>query len=211
MPKALASFGASHRTVNYEVGCLRGILKHYGVWAPVADRVKHLKERHDVGKAVAPDDEAKLIAACEVSHSPALLPLFVLAMDTGVRASEIRALRRKDLRIEWQANQPIGEWKSAWHKACTTVRVSYRWHDLRHTFVSRLAENPNVSEETIRSLAGHVSRQMLQRYSHIRVQAKREAIRLLEGQIRAQNSTTQDELIRRDSPHNPPQARQDTR
>jgi hypothetical protein len=29
--------------------------------------------------------------------------------------------------------------------------VHSRWHDLRHTFVSRLAENLAVSEETIRS------------------------------------------------------------
>jgi hypothetical protein len=37
-----------------------------------------------------------------------------------------------------------------------------------------------VSEETIRALAGHVSKQMLQRYSHIRAQAKRDAISALE-------------------------------
>ncbi|HEY6418246.1 MAG TPA: hypothetical protein VIX59_04515 [Candidatus Binataceae bacterium] len=42
-----------------------------------------------------------------------------------------------------------------------TAKVDYRWHDLRHTFVTRLAENPSVSEETIRALAGHVSRRML--------------------------------------------------
>ena len=49
-----------------------------------------------------------------------------------------------------------------------------------HTFISRLAENANISEQTIRSLAGHVSRQMLERYSHIRSQAKQAAIRALE-------------------------------
>jgi len=43
-----------------------------------------------------------------------------------------------------------------------------------------LAENPNVSEQTIRALAGHVSRQMLERYSHIRSQAKQAAIQALE-------------------------------
>ena len=58
--------------------------------------------------------------------------------------------------------------------------VDYRWHDLRHTFITRLAENPNVSEETIKALAGHVSRRMLERYSHIRTRAKEDAIRTLE-------------------------------
>jgi len=46
--------------------------------------------------------------------------------------------------------------------------------------VSRLAENPTISEETIRALAGHVSREMLSRYAHIRAQAKRAAIASLE-------------------------------
>jgi hypothetical protein len=37
-----------------------------------------------------------------------------------------------------------------------------------------------VGEQTIKALAGHVSRQMLERYSHIRSQAKQAAIQALE-------------------------------
>jgi integrase len=77
------------------------------------------------------------------------------------------------------SNQPIGEWKKAWLLACRDAGVRYRWHDCRHSFISRLAENPQISEETIRSLAGHVSKRMLERYSHIRPQAKRDAIAML--------------------------------
>lgn len=77
-------------------------------------------------------------------------------------------------------DKPTSEWKSAWQTARTKSGLDYRWHDLRHSFVSRLAENPHVSEETIRSLAGHVSRRMLERYSHIRTHAKRAAILSLE-------------------------------
>jgi integrase len=76
--------------------------------------------------------------------------------------------------------RPLGEWKKAWGIACGKVGVRYRWHDLRHTFISRLAENPNVSEETLKALAGHVSKRMLERYSHIRTKAKRAAIAALE-------------------------------
>ena len=54
----------------------------------------------------------------------------------------------------------------------------------KNTFVSRLAENPHVSEETIKALAGHVSKRMLERYSHIRTEAKRAAIRSLEADFR---------------------------
>src|ERR1019366_5922945 len=79
----------------------------YGLWAQVADRVKHLRERHDVGKAISSDDEGKLLSACEVSHSTALLPLFVLSLDTGLRASEVRSLQRKDLLVRWDAGRIV--------------------------------------------------------------------------------------------------------
>ena len=79
-------------------------------------------------------------------------------------------------------SRPIGSWNTAWYTVRRKTEIHYRWHDLRHTFVSRLAENPNVSEETIRALAGHVSQRMLQRYSHIRVQPKKAAIASLDRQ-----------------------------
>ena len=47
--------------------------------------------------------------------------------------------------------------------------------------ITKLAENPAVSEETIRQLAGHVSKDMLKRYAHIRDRARRDAIATLEG------------------------------
>jgi len=79
-----------------------------------------------------------------------------------------------------ELEEPVRSWHRAWRKILKDAKLHYRWHDLRHTFVTRLAENPNVSEETIRALAGHVSKEMLSRYSHIRVKAKREAITALE-------------------------------
>jgi integrase len=82
-------------------------------------------------------------------------------------------------------DEPIGQWKKAWKDACTTAGVRYRWHDLRHTFITRLAERPQISEQTIMSLAGHVSRSMLARYSHIRNQAKQSAIEALEMEASA--------------------------
>jgi integrase len=244
--------GRSGRTINYEIGTLRTILKSRGLWAPIGERVRAMRERHDIGRAVSRGDEEKLLDAIAQSDSPALMPLFVFAMDTGLRASESRALTLTDFELSWQKGKivtgrlvvpkskteagkgrliplsrrvcvalslwlsrfpearaesyvfpyhriacrggfgehhlydinlerPIGSWKRAWKYACRKACVHYRWHDLRHTFVSRLAENPAVSEETIRALAGHVSKQMLQRYSHIRTHAKEAAIAGLEN------------------------------
>ena len=50
-----------------------------------------------------------------------------------------------------------------------------RFHDLRHTAITKLAES-QASDQTIMAIAGHVSQQMLEHYSHIRVAAKRIAL-----------------------------------
>jgi integrase len=71
-------------------------------------------------------------------------------------------------------------YKTAFNTARRKAAVDYRLYDARHTFVTRLAENSKVSEETIRQLAGHVSPLMLARYAHIRAQARRDAIATLE-------------------------------
>jgi hypothetical protein len=52
--------GKLGRSVNAEVAVLRQILKHFGLWAPLSDRVRSLRERQDVGRAVDRDDERKL-------------------------------------------------------------------------------------------------------------------------------------------------------
>ena len=62
-----------------------------------------------------------------------------------------------------------------WDQLRAATGVRCRLHDLRHTFATRLAEN-GVSESTMLALMGHMSRAMLERYSHIRVAAKRDAI-----------------------------------
>ena len=50
-----------------------------------------------------------------------------------------------------------------------------RFHDLRHTCITKLAEG-QASEQTLMSIAGHLSRKMLEHYSHIRMAAKRVAL-----------------------------------
>jgi len=51
-----------------------------------------------------------------------------------------------------------------------------RMYDLRHHAITRLLEDEDVSGRTVIDLAGHVSRAMLERYSHIRMRTKREAV-----------------------------------
>jgi integrase len=74
---------------------------------------------------------------------------------------------------------PIGSWKVGWQRAKRASGVQCRWHDLRHTFVSRIAEG-QVSDATIMALAGHLSVKMKEKYSHTRTEAKRQAVLTLD-------------------------------
>jgi integrase len=65
--------------------------------------------------------------------------------------------------------------KTAWKNTRKNARVSGRWHDNRHTLITELAES-GAGDETIMEIAGHVDRQMLRHYSHIRMKAKRAAL-----------------------------------
>jgi integrase len=102
-------------------------------------------------------------------------------------------------------SRPIKAWRTAWRTATRTVEcpkcrqrqhpadtcgnpeckadirglknplAGLRFHDLRHTCITKLAEG-QASEQTIMAIAGHVSRKMLEHYSHIRMEAKRAAL-----------------------------------
>jgi hypothetical protein len=63
---------------------------------------------------------------------------------------------------------------AAWKRAATPFR-GLRFHDLRHQAITELAES-GASDSTIIALAGHVSRAMMEHYSHTRMEAKRAAV-----------------------------------
>ena len=46
---------------------------------------------------------------------------------------------------------------------------------MRHHAITKLAEN-GVADETLMAIAGHVSMEMVEHYSHIRMEAKRAAV-----------------------------------
>jgi len=56
--------------------------------------------------------------------------------------------------------------------------AGFRFHDLRHQAITELAES-KASDQTIMSIAGHVSKKMLQHYSHVRMDARRNALNTL--------------------------------
>lgn len=242
--KARQRDGVSGRTCNIEVGVLRAILRRYRLWEMVAPDVDFLKENPSPGRALSTDDETVLLREAQRSRCRSLYPVVMLALNTGLRASEIRGLRWEQVDLlgqaltvgksktvagtgrviplnrraaatlthwrtqfsnaqpehyvfphekyglagndrqlcAWQvdATQPMHRWKVAWEAARKRAGLFCRFHDLRHTFISRLAES-QASDSTVMALAGHVSRAMMERYSHIRMEAKRRAVDTLNG------------------------------
>jgi integrase len=77
------------------------------------------------------------------------------------------------------------------------AKVVGRWHDNRHTLVTELAES-GAGDEVIMSIAGHVSRSMLSRYSHVRMEAKRSALDEIATRQKAADDKRQMELERRE-------------
>jgi len=230
--------------VNLELGVLRSILRRYRMWEAISADVDFLKENPSPGRALTADEEARLLDAASKSRCRSLYPVIMLAINTGMRASEIRGLTwsqvdflgnsltvgkskteagtgriiplngratavlshwrrlfpevepnhyvfphekygfagndRKQCAYEIIPTEPMHRWKVAWESARKAAKVACRFHDFRHTFISRLAES-QASDSTIMALAGHVSRAMMERYSHIRMEAKRKAVDTLSG------------------------------
>ena len=76
--------------------------------------------------------------------------------------------------------QPLKKWDTAWRALRTQAKLpGLRFHDLRHTFITELAEK-GVSDAVLKSLVGHVTQRMLEHYSHVRMIAKRAAVDGLE-------------------------------
>lgn len=102
--------------------------------------------------------------------------------------------------------RPITSWRSAWRsirkKAARSEQgdVIYpnlqavRFHDLRHTAVTTMAEK-GVPEQTIMAQVGHVSPQMMKTYSHVRRLALNAAADALEPAFMKQPVTQEAEMI----------------
>lgn len=78
--------------------------------------------------------------------------------------------------------------KTAWKAAIRRASIRYyRFHDLRHTFNTRLME-AGVIQDVRRTLMGHSTGQDVNSiYTHVELPVKREAIRKLEAWMAAQN------------------------
>lgn len=110
--------------------------------------------------------------------------------DSALEAVQ-RMIRRADLlghtelaHYLWCASQhhkldptkPASKWDTAWRALRDAAGLpGLRFHDLRHTVVTRLLE-AGEPDHVVESITGHLSRWMLEHYSHIRLNAKKAAL-----------------------------------
>jgi integrase len=85
---------------------------------------------------------------------------------------------------EYDPTQPPSRWgwRTAWRTLTAECGLKgLRPHDLRHHCITKLVESADASEQTVMSIAGHVSREMLAHYSHVRLEARRKAVAALDN------------------------------
>ena len=80
--------------------------------------------------------------------------------------------------------KPMGSWRKSWTKLREAAGLpTLRRKDLRHHAITKLLENPDISEQTVEEIVGHVSERMKKRYSHIRHQPKIAALASIDIQV----------------------------
>jgi integrase len=85
--------------------------------------------------------------------------------------------------------RPVTTIKSSWESVRDDAGIKGRFHDLRHTAYTKMVE-AGVAEGIIMALMGHVSRAMVERYSHVRMDPMRKAVESL-----ALTKTKEDQIL----------------
>jgi len=233
--------GASPATVNRDVACLRNMMNKAVEWSylqvnPIV-KVKLLHEDNEVMWVLSPEEETRLLEACENVRqrkgAKYLRDLVEFALYSGMREGEIFGLKRVHVHLEenyvlatdtkTHQDRPVpvnetmreilqrrmevpgsdfvfcnhnGErlshlsrgFKSARKKAGLirwevkdgeTVEIRFRFHDLRHTFGSRLGMD-GVDLKTIMEIMGHKTAKTAMRYQHPSPSHKLKAVKCLD-------------------------------
>jgi len=212
-------------TVNRELAVLSSVFSKAIKWGKLdnhpmkAGKVEKLKEQSPKERILTDEEEKNLLELT----SGWFKDMLIVAIDTGMRLSELLGLKREDVDLSIKVvtvrntksgrdrripltqrafnsiadricNYPDSDhvfpqgrrWKlsharSAFRRACQKAALQgLRFHDLRHTFATRLVTS-GTDLVTVQRLLGHRDLQMTQRYAHPSSEDMKRAIQTLEG------------------------------
>ena len=112
---------------------------------------------------------------------PKTLPLNKIALDVLNRRLKVKSIKNDLVFFNRNGKKiPDGNIRLSFHRVMRKVGIKYfRWHDLRHTFATRLAQ-AGVDLYKISKLLGHKDIKMTQRYSHHCPDSLRDGVEILE-------------------------------
>lgn len=210
MRDALVARGLKPSTVNNHLAVVKRVLNlAYKEWdwidRPLADRIKKLSTKGNARHVYLSREQVQLLVdSCENEDVKKVIRI---AAYTGLRRGEILALTPQDYvegslivrrsKSGYPRVVPVppaladaldpfpsgvgrGLLQYHWEKARKRAGISCTFHDLRHTYASWLVANPAVPLGVVRDLMGHHDLAQTSRYSHLRVEALREAANTLE-------------------------------
>ncbi len=102
-----------------------------------------------------------------------------------IALSRLKIMSRKNPFVFFNPDtgKPFLDMKTGFKGACKRAGISnLRFHDLRHTFASRLVAK-GVDIETLKELLGHHSITLTQRYIHSNEERKMAAVELLNNKV----------------------------
>jgi integrase len=114
-------------------------------------------------------ERAQVLGACEPHH-------FLLPCDLSRHTKDGDPLKG---RFGFDVTRHQNGWRTSWRRLCKSVGLAgLRFHDLRHSFVTAMAER-NVPLPVVQAMVGHMSAKMTAHYTHISTSAARNAVDLL--------------------------------
>jgi hypothetical protein len=116
----------------------------------------------------------------------------IVAANTSMRPVEVKHDRRCDVDLVKRLRDVRRSKHETSHRViplnASAIEAVARMLELRHTVITELAEM-GVADHGLESIGGHLSRRMLEHYSHIRIDATRQAFDALDAAVAHQQRT----------------------
>jgi integrase len=94
--------------------------------------------------------------------------------------------------VNGKTGRPLRDVKTGFRSALKEAGIkNARFHDLRHTAGTRMAENPNVPLNAVQEVLGHADIRTTMQYAHATDESKRRAIEALRNRVTKTSQTNQ--------------------